>query len=61
MFPHVWISGCSVDAAARQKYREVQLEYLKSVRDGLETRLAGVNAAIATVEQQQSRAAGETV
>jgi hypothetical protein len=59
MFPHAWMSGCIMDATARQKYRQVQLDCLKMMRDGLETRLAGVNAAIATLEQQQTRSATE--
>lgn len=49
-----------MDASARQKYRQVQLDCLKMMRDGLETRLAGVNAAISTLEQQQSRSATES-
>jgi hypothetical protein len=53
------MSGCVMDASTRQKCRQAQLDCLKMVRDGLETRLAGVNAAIATLEQQQSRSATE--
>jgi hypothetical protein len=60
MFPF----SCFMDAATRQHCRKAQLEFLKMSRDGLETRLAALNAAIATLEQQQSRTAaaatGET-
>ncbi len=51
MFPF----SCFMDAATRQHCRKAQLEFLKMSRDGLETRLAAVNAAIATLEQQQAR------
>jgi uncharacterized small protein (DUF1192 family) len=51
MFPFT----CFMDAATRQNCRNAQLEFLKMSRDGLETRLAALNAAIATLEQQKSR------
>lgn len=51
MFPF----SCFMDAATRQHCRKAQLEFLKMSRDSLETRLAAVNAAIATLEQQQAR------
>jgi hypothetical protein len=51
---------CGMDAESRQNARKAQLEFLKMVRDHIETRLAGVNAAIAALEQQQARAAEET-
>jgi hypothetical protein len=51
-----------MDATTRRKVRQTQVDCLKMVRDGLEARLAGVNAAIATLERQQtSSAAEETV
>lgn len=37
---------------ARRDYRRYKLEFLKASRDALETRLAAVNAAISTMEQQ---------
>lgn len=52
MFPF----SCFMDAATRQNCRRAQLNFLKMSRDSLETRLAAVNAAIATMEQQQSQA-----
>jgi hypothetical protein len=56
------MSGCVMDATTRRKVRQTQVDCLKMVRDGLEARLAGVNAAIATLERQQtSSAAEETV
>jgi hypothetical protein len=48
-----------MDAATRQHMRKAHLDFLKMSRDALETRLAAVNAAIATIEQQQSRTTPE--
>jgi hypothetical protein len=57
MFPF----SCCMDAATRQNFRKAQLDFLKMSRDGLETRLAALNAAIASLEQQQARnTTGET-
>jgi hypothetical protein len=53
------MSSCVMDATTRRKVRQAQLDCLKMVRDGLEARLAGVNAAIATLEHQQTRSATE--
>ncbi len=39
-------------ASSRKAYQERKLEFLKWMRDDLETRLAGLNAAIETVERQ---------
>ena len=50
MFPFCF-SGCC-DAESRKKTRTAQLEFLKWVRDSLETRLSATNAAIATLERQ---------
>jgi hypothetical protein len=52
MFPFT----CLMDASMRQNCRKAQLDFLKMSRDSLETRLAAINAAIATLEQQHSRA-----
>jgi hypothetical protein len=38
----------------QKSHRQNQLEFLKWVRDSLETRLAAVNAAIATMERQMN-------
>ena len=43
-----------------KSYREQQLNFLKWVKDSLETRLAAVNAAIASIESQLNRDEGET-
>ncbi|MBW4549604.1 MAG: hypothetical protein KME35_00525 [Aphanocapsa sp. GSE-SYN-MK-11-07L] len=52
MFPF-WMSSCCHSSTISQRsYRQHQLEFLKWMRDGLETRLAAVNAAIATMERQ---------
>jgi hypothetical protein len=54
MFPF-WMSPCCHSSSMTQKsHRQHQLEFLKWIRDGLETRLAAVNAAIATMERQIS-------
>ena len=56
MFP--WHSGypfCGSNSASARSYRENQLQFLKWVRDSLETRLAAVNAAITSLEGQLNR------
>jgi hypothetical protein len=56
MFP--WCSGypiCDSKSSSTRRYRENQLQFLKWVRDSLETRLAAVNAAIVSVEGQLNR------
>lgn len=40
---------------SRRQYQRYKLEMMKAFRDSLETRLAAVNAAISTVEQQMSQ------
>jgi hypothetical protein len=40
---------------SRQAYREQKLRFLKSMRDDLEARLAGLNAVIETLERQGSQ------
>ncbi|MGB3311189.1 MAG: hypothetical protein WBG32_23670 [Nodosilinea sp.] len=42
-------------AASRREYQHHKLEMMKFWRDALETRLAALNAAISTVEQQISQ------
>ncbi len=39
-------------AESRRQYQRYKLEMMKAFRDSLEARLAAVNAAISTVEQQ---------
>lgn len=52
MFPF-WGSTCwGEESVSRRTYQERKLRFLKWMRDDLETRLAGVNAAIATIERQ---------
>lgn len=54
MFPF-WMNPCCHSESNTQKsYRQHQLEFLKWMRDSLETRLAAVNAAITTIERQIS-------
>lgn len=45
---------CSKDSWSRRNYNERRLKFLKWMRDDLEAKLAGVNAAIETVERQVS-------
>jgi len=55
MFPfwaNNWYCGESV---SRYTQLEIRLRFLKTMRDDLETRLAGINAAIEQVERQLSR------
>lgn len=40
---------------SRREYRQQKLRFLKSMRDELEARLAGLNAAIETIERQLSQ------
>ena len=52
MFPF-WGNACwTSEPVSRKTYQERKLRFLKWMRDDLETRLAGINAAITTVERQ---------
>lgn len=54
MFPF-WFNTCCHSGSMNQRaYRQRQLDFLKWMRDSLETRLAAVNAAIATTERQMN-------
>jgi hypothetical protein len=46
---------CSNEPSSRRTYQERKLKFLKVMRDELEARLAGLNAAIETIERQISR------
>jgi hypothetical protein len=52
MFPF-FCNTC--DPTSRQDYQERKLKFLKWMRDDLETRLAGLNATIETIERQMNR------
>lgn len=56
MFPFsfsYWNNNCYTDEPVSRKTRlERKLRFLKTMRDDLETKLAGLNAAITNVEQQ---------
>lgn len=55
MFPF-WGNTCySSEPISRRTRLERKLRFLKWMRDDLETRLAGINAAIGNVEQQLSQ------
>ncbi len=52
MFPF-WGNACwGAEPVSRRTYQERKLKFLKWMRDDLETRLAGINAAISTIERQ---------
>ncbi len=52
MFPF-WNSTCWTDEPiSRKTHQERKLRFLCWMRDDLEARLAGLNAAIATIERQ---------
>ncbi len=56
MFPFFWHNSCySDDSFSRRTQLQRKLRFLKAIRDDLETRLAGLNAAISNVEQQLSQ------
>lgn len=54
MFPFsFWYNACSGGEPVSRKSRlERKLRFLKAMRDDLETKLAGLSAAITNVEQQ---------
>jgi hypothetical protein len=55
MFPF-WGSTCwGSEPVSSKAYQERKLRFLKSMRNDLEARLAGLNAAIETIERQISR------
>lgn len=50
---------CSPDNNFTATWKERRLNFLKAVRDDLETRLAAINAAIETIERQNSQTNSE--
>lgn len=54
MFPFWMNSWCHSGSMSQKSHRQHQLEFLRWMRDSLETRLAAVNAAIATMERQMN-------
>ena len=55
MFPF-WGNLCwGNEPWSDKEYKKRKLKFLKMMRDGLEARLAGLNAAIETVERQISQ------
>jgi hypothetical protein len=55
MFPFWEILCCGNEPSSHRTYQERKLKFLKGMRDELEARLAGLNAAIETIERQLSR------
>jgi hypothetical protein len=51
---------CAPSPEARRQQQQFKLEMMKAFRDSLETRLAALNAAISTVEQQMRQDNEET-
>ncbi|MBV9389088.1 MAG: hypothetical protein JOZ78_21940 [Chroococcidiopsidaceae cyanobacterium CP_BM_ER_R8_30] len=55
MFPF-WGNACwGAEPSSHKTYQERKLKFLRWMRDDLETRLAGLNAAIDTIERQLNR------
>ena len=55
MFFH-WCQSCfNPESNSASTWRQRRLKFLKSMRDELETRLAAINAAIETIERQNSQ------
>ena len=51
-----WCKPCfNSDADPVATWRQNRLKFLKAMRDNLETRLAAIDAAIATMEKQNSQ------
>ena len=46
---------CNPESNSGSSWRQSRLKFLKSMRNELETRLAAVNAAIETMERQNSQ------
>ena len=53
MFP--FFAMCCGEKVDRRKHQEQKLKFMKWVRDDMETRLAGLNSAIASIESQLAR------
>jgi hypothetical protein len=51
---------CAPSPEARRQQQQFKLDMMKAFRDSLETRLAAINAAISTVEQQMRQDSEET-
>ncbi|MDJ0535727.1 MAG: hypothetical protein QNJ70_25100 [Xenococcaceae cyanobacterium MO_207.B15] len=52
MFPFFFVPCSGEKSMSAKSYKERRLKFLQWIRDDLETRLAGINAAIATLESQ---------
>jgi hypothetical protein len=51
---------CTPSPEARRQHQQFKLDMMKAFRDSLETRLAAINAAIGSVEQQMRQDSEET-
>jgi len=54
MFPFSFCNGDTSPQEAYRQHQEHKLAFMKAMRNGLETRLAALNAAIASIESQLS-------
>jgi hypothetical protein len=54
MFPFPFCNGTFAPQEAYRQHQEQKLAFMKAMRNGLETRLAALNAAIASMESQLS-------
>lgn len=52
MFPFPFCNGNTSPQEAFRQHQEHKLAFMKAMRNGLETRLAALNAAIASMETQ---------
>ncbi len=52
MFPFPFCNGNTSPQEAYRQHQAHKLAFMKAMRDGLETRLAALNAAIASIEGQ---------
>lgn len=55
MFPYWGNPFCGSEPVSRKSHLERKLKFLTWMRDDLESRLAGINAAIDTTRQQLDR------
>ncbi|NJN29339.1 MAG: hypothetical protein HC824_01845 [Synechococcales cyanobacterium RM1_1_8] len=54
MFPFPFCTNASSPQDAYRQHQAHKLAFMKAMRNGLETRLAALNAAIASMESQQN-------
>ena len=55
MFPFLNIGSCNAENCSPKAVQERKLKFLKWMRDDLESKVAGLNAMIETIERQINR------